>query len=139
MELLEYKCYDCGFLAGRNSYMYVIDENGDRVVCPHPSEVETIREVLKVKVVDEAAWKKVGFNADCICLDCKRKFQLDLGEYKESEDEYDKIIYIGKGARDERKCKYCGSKNVKAAAELVGESCPKCGRGRIEIKHLGIS
>lgn len=44
----EYKCNKCGFSLpmGWGGYIYVQDDNGKRIVCPHPGEGQTVAEVL---------------------------------------------------------------------------------------------
>jgi DNA-directed RNA polymerase subunit RPC12/RpoP len=38
----DYKCDKCGFslTSGWGGYMYVMDQTGKRIVCPHPVEID---------------------------------------------------------------------------------------------------
>ena len=44
----DFKCDKCGFQlpSGWGGYMYVTDQTGKRIVCPHPCEFATVSQVL---------------------------------------------------------------------------------------------
>lgn len=138
-NLCSSKCDKCDFETSVSSggYLYVKDESGKRIVCPHPLEYHTIAEVLKISRDDAFAWlqkeyekiteetkKKIqsntGMNFQYICLDCC------------SENYLDKTV-------DEMKCGKCGSTNLKYVADLVGQTCPKCKEGTVQMIKKGRS
>jgi DNA-directed RNA polymerase subunit RPC12/RpoP len=133
------KCNKCDFetSVSSGSYLYVLDENGKKIICGHPVEDHTIAEVLKVSRDDAFAWilqqydkisaetkKKiddsVGMNYQYICLDCFAESYLDK-------------------KRDEMRCGKCGSANIVYVAELVNKPCPKCKEGIIQMINKGMS
>lgn len=148
-EVNEYKCNKCGFTLPRGwgGYMYVMDEDGKRLPCPHPAESSKIAAVLglkegKVGICYQSKGgfyasvsrllskqeaqkilklfnKRIGFNSHCICLKCLVQFELDIN-------------------KDKRKCPICGSKNIKTELELIGQPCPKCKKGIMEEVKTGI-
>lgn len=138
-NLYSCKCNKCDFETSVSSggYMYVLDKNGKKVICPHPLEHHTIAEVLKISKDDAFAWlqrdyekiseetktlieDKVGMNFQYICLDCLSESFLDP-------------------KREELKCTKCGSSNLKYVADLVNQKCPKCKEGTVEMINKGIS
>lgn len=114
-EINRFTCGRCDFAlpGGWGGYCYVSTAGGERVVCPHPCEAETVAEVTGMSYGDAMAAGRVGFNSDCVCLDCLHQFNLDL-------------------KRDARRCPDCASERVCATLELVGKPCPKCNDGIIE-------
>jgi len=136
----EYKCRKCGFKLPRGwgYYLYVEDDNGERIVCPHPEEGFTIAGVLGVsELAPEVVEKRTGFNSPCVCLDCLHQFRADLGEIgwrpcQSSESIMDWKRPSHREEKDKRECPKCGSKNVKTELELVGQPCPRCKEGVIE-------
>lgn len=138
-NLYSSKCNKCDFETSISSgaSMYVLDESGKKVICPHPLEDYTIAKVLKISKEEAFAWlqkedgkisketkKKIedniGINLQYICLDCYSENFLDK-------------------KRDELKCVKCGSTNLKYVAELVNQRCPKCKEGTIEMISKGMS
>ena len=133
----EYKCDKCRFALpeGWGGYIYVIDDLGERIVCPHPAEDATIRQVLGDDESDEVIKERTGFNSHCVCLKCLRQFDLDLGD-DERANPWPQMC----GAqfrRDERKCPHCESSRVRTAFEMIDQRCPKCKRGKIEMIDTG--
>lgn len=133
------KCTKCDFETSVSSggHIYVLDESGNKVVCPHPIEYHTIANILKISKEDAVAWlqrnyekiseetrKKidhgVGINLQHICMDCYSESFLDR-------------------KRDEMKCNKCGSSNIKYIEDLTSQTCPKCKEGIIEIINKGTS
>ncbi|NLB70306.1 MAG: hypothetical protein GX804_11625 [Lentisphaerae bacterium] len=117
----DYKCDNCGFClpSGWGGYMYVIDDDGKRIVCPHPREFATVAEVLGDDAPPELVELRTGFNSYCLCLECLKKVELDLD-------------------RDLRECPKCTSNNITSLSELVGHSCPKCKEGTIKEIETGM-
>ena len=141
--LNDYKCTKCGFelRKGWGYHFYVEDDNGERILCPHPAEKQFVREVLGVtELVPAVVERRTGFNSHCICLDCLHQFNADLGEGGfspyESLENILKSIKEDKPRRrqqkDKRECPECRSKNVKTELEMVGQPCPMCKEGVIE-------
>ena len=118
----DYKCKICGFEMpfGWGGHIYAENDQGQRIVCPHPIERYYIREVLGENVYDPVKkdYKyrlRSGFNSHCLCLNCLNQFDLDV-------------------EKDDRKCPKCGSTEVHTELEMVGKKCPKCHKGTIEEK-----
>ncbi len=116
----DYKCNLCGFSlpVGWGGYLYAENDQGERIICRHPSEQYTMREVLGENDYDpiHKDYKcrlRTGFNSHCICLNCLNQFDLDL-------------------KKDERQCPKCNSNDVHSELEMVGRECPKCHNGVIE-------
>lgn len=134
----EYKCNKCGysFPRGWGGYMYVIDGSGKRIICPHPAEMHTVSKVLGENASRELIMDKTGFNSDCVCLNCLHQFELDIGDYEIAESW--RYFYGAIRRRDERRCLYCNSVEVRTVFELIDEPCPKCKEGKIEEIITGI-
>jgi DNA-directed RNA polymerase subunit RPC12/RpoP len=116
-----YECDRCDFRlpGGWGGYMYVTDEAGARIVCPHPAEHVTVTKVLGEGAPGKLIRERTGFSSHCVCLDCLHQFDLDL-------------------ERDERGCPQCGSAVVKSLREMIGKPCPKCKRGTVREIRTGI-
>src|SRR5262249_46109340 len=110
-----YACNECDFElpSGWGGYTYAVDNLGRRVVCPHPSEIHTIREVTGLNYTEAREAGRVGFAQHCVCLDCLKQFNLDL-------------------ERDAAVCPECASPRVRSLRDLIGQMCPRCKVGRIE-------
>ena len=160
-----YKCSECAQVLheGWGGYRYVENEQGDRLICPHPGEDDTISDVLglsseefhnSTKLWFQTWWwsknrkkknmevvailkKKTGFNSDCICLDCLKDCVLDLGNAEKSEQSW-RWYYNASIQKDERKCPHCTSKQVRTVFELIGKQCPFCKTGIIVEEFSGI-
>jgi hypothetical protein len=76
--------------------------------------------------------ERIGFNSNCVCLDCLCKFRADLGSAEEYWSPYEPFIFRPKRVKDKRECAKCKSVNVRAEIEMIGESYPKCKQGMIE-------
>ena len=132
-----YKCTNCDLSlpSGWGGYTYVKDDNDNKVVCPHPGESVTIAKVLGLNRNDISGFpwipqvyddkvldlliERTGFNSHCICLNCLNQFDLDVDT-------------------DERICSNCNSDQVKTELEQVGQQCPKCKTGKVEMFETGI-
>jgi len=81
-EIKKYICSYCvySFPTGWGGYMYVEDEKGKRIPYPHPSEFSKVREVLGCFPTKELLNDRTCFNSYCICLDCKNRYEADLGD-----------------------------------------------------------
>lgn len=129
-------CNTCRFeLSWRiPAYVYIEDDAGRRLDCQHPAERFFIQRVMKVSKNNIPAIDRVGCNSPCICLDCAREFELDLGERW--------LIRRACGVTykplDERRCPYCSSENVLTFTELIGRCCPKCREGIIFTEESDI-
>ena len=130
-----YRCTRCAlnFPDGQGGKMYVLDDTGTRVICPHPGEEAEVARVLGVKEralrcpyepsttktakhhhqdVFHLALMRTGFLSDCVCHDCLAQFGLDLQQ-------------------DEKRCPMCCSSEVTAFQDLIGQPCPSCKQGTI--------
>lgn len=117
--------------------MYVEDDGGRRIVCPHPGEGRTVAEVLGDNATRELIEARIGFNSDCICLDCLEQFGLDIGDDEQSKSSW-RYSYGATRRKDQRRCPHCNSHDVKTVFELIGNPCPKCKKGVIEEIVTGI-
>lgn len=109
------------------AYVYIEDDKGRRLDCQHPGERFFIQKVMKASQNNIPAIDRVGCNSPCICLDCGRKFELDLGE----RALIGRIYESTNKPLDERKCLHCTSENVLTFTEFIGSCCPKCREGII--------
>ena len=133
----EYRCNKCGFTlpSGWGGYMYVENDKGERIVCPHPGEIFKVLEILGENVTEELIKERTGFNSYCVCLDCLYQFEADLGDEKVNPW---RLYYGAMREKDKRECPRCKSENVKTVFELIGQVCPKCKKGIIEEIPTGI-
>jgi len=120
--------------------MYVLDDTGQRVICPHPGEYfvaglvlgfsrdEAAAAHLHVDLVKKWWWSPrkrrefeervkllishTGFLTDMVCCDCQSEFSIDL-------------------TRDVRECPTCHSTNVFSVTKMPGKQCPACKLGEI--------
>jgi len=118
--IYRYSCTDCEFTGpdGWGYYMYAVDEDGERVRCPHPGEYAAAEEVLGD--VSEAVFEeRTGFNYHCVCTDCAAQFDRDPD-------------------RDELVCPDCGSEGVELLVDLDGRACPDCGEGEVVAENTGM-
>ncbi|MFC1872495.1 hypothetical protein ACFLYV_02100 [Chloroflexota bacterium] len=109
------------------------DDNGNRVICPHPGESNYVVEVLGKNPSAELVNERTGINSHCLCLECLHQFDANFGEtywtLNESTDD--------RMQKDKRECTKCKSIRVKTEKEMVGEACPKCNEGIIEKIFTG--
>ena len=126
-KIYNYKCDRCSFglPRGWGGCLYVENDKGERITCVHPGEGEIVGSVLGKNPSKELLRKRIGFNSDCICLDCLYQFEADLN----SKGEKDK---------DKRECPKCKSEKVNTVSELVNKTCPKCKKGTIKKIWTGI-
>lgn len=136
-KIYKFKCNQCEFSLPRGwgGYTYVKDDNGKKIICPHPGEHYMIAQVLKINTKDASAWlleefgkispetkklidERTGFDSHCLCLNCLEQFDTDL-------------------KREKRVCPNCRSENVKTEWELKYQPCPKCKKGEIEAEWTG--
>ena len=117
--------------------MYVEDDAGNRIVCPHPEETSTVFHVLGKHASPEKIRVRTGFNSYCVCLSCKEQFELDLGDEEQSESSW-RFFYGATARKDKRMCPHCASQDVKTVIELVGNPCPECKEGVIEEIETGL-
>jgi primosomal protein N' len=131
----EYKCDNCGFKlpTGWGGHTYVEDDEGKRIVCPHPSEYGTIRRVLGENAPPKLVAKRVGYNTYCICLNCLNQFEADFGYEKRT------IFNFFRRGKDRRECPKCKSHKIRTELEIVGKKCPKCKEGKITETMIGES
>ena len=117
--------------------MYVEDDSGRRIPCPHPCEWETVIKVLGKNASKDLVKERIGYNSDCVCLDCLRFSQLDLGDDEKTCLSW-RYYYGAVRQKDQRRCPHCGSPNVKTVVELVDQPCPRCKEGIIRPISTGI-
>lgn len=110
-----YACNQCDFElpSGWGGYTYAVDNQGHRVVCPHPGEFGAVSKVTGLNYTEADAAGRVGFAQYCACLGCLKQFDLDL-------------------KRDAVICPACHGYQVRSLRQLIGQSCPNCKTGLIE-------
>jgi len=135
----KYKCNKCGFLLpeGWGGYAYKEDVKGERMQIPHPAEMWVFFESPGIGKLKEGINETAGFNSDCLCLDCLKLLDLDIGDAEDAKESW-RYFYGAVKRKDERKCFYCNSKNVRTVFELIGKPCPKCKKGIIEEIETGV-
>lgn len=138
-KLFSSVCNLCDFKTSINSggRMYVRDESGDKVVCPHPVEHHTIAKVLGVNTDEVLAWLQHDF--DKLTEETKNKLDASVG----TQFQYVCFDCLAENFIDKKtealQCSECGSENLKYVAELVGAPCPKCHNGVVKMVDRGIS
>ncbi len=143
----KYKCNKCSFSLpeGWGGYAYIENNENKRIPIPHPGEMRVFFEPTRTSIFGNIKPGKrrkgidttTGFNSDCLCLDCLKRLELDIGDAEDSKESW-RYSYGAVMRKDERKCIYCNSKNVKTVFELIGKPCPKCEKGLIEEIETGI-
>lgn len=142
-----YQCNQCksSLPSGWGGYLFVENDEGERVVCKHPGERFTINEVLGTNLIvrilkGRTRKKRLGYASNCLCLDCFHVFYADLADEDSNRSMrgFYKRTSNMVGGKDKRECSKCQSGNVKTTCELVGEPCPKCHVGIIEEIETGI-
>ena len=144
----KYKCNKCGFSLpeGWGGYAYMEDVKGKRMPIPHPDEMRVFFEPMKMSIFGNIKPGKrrkgieeiTGFNSDCLCLDCLRRLELDIGNAEDAKESW-RYSYGAVKKKDERRCIYCNSGDVKTVLELIGKPCPQCKEGTIEEIKTGVS
>lgn len=132
-----FKCNKCDFSlpSGWGGHTYVKDNHGNKVICSHPGEYADVAKVLGIEAssifafpyspwppsdphIAELLKQRTGFYSHCICLKCLNQFDLDI-------------------EKDERKCPECKSSEVKSELEMIGQQCPRCNIGNMEMIETG--
>ncbi|OGF61374.1 MAG: hypothetical protein A2Y62_05735 [Candidatus Fischerbacteria bacterium RBG_13_37_8] len=134
-----YKCKKCDFSMnpGWGGYLYYEDENGERIPFSDTGDPDKIRDLLPDIPQMELIEERIGYNSYCVCLDCLKQFELDIGNEEDNFDS-ERYFYGLVKKKDERKCPHCKSHNVKTSLELVGKKCPKCKEGTFREKWTKI-
>ena len=137
----KYKCNKCKFTLpeGWGGYVYTEREKGKREIIPHPAEMDVFFKPRGFSLFGEFKLRQrkkgiedtTGFNSNCVCFDCLKQFDLDIGDAEEAISSW-RYFYKAIKRKDERKCPYCGSQNVKTVFELIGNICPECKNGIIK-------
>jgi hypothetical protein len=121
MIIYDVQCNSCGFHldSGTGSDVYVTDEKGERIICPHPIEFDTVLRVLGKNATKELIDERTGELQHWLCLSCLSVCELDL-------------------KRDRHECGSCRSTEGKSVMNMIGETCPKCGKGKISLFDTGL-
>lgn len=112
------RCSKCEFILWPRWYMYVTDNAGKRIACPHPNEFRVIYSVLGKNISDEVRKQRTGIKRGYLCMDCLSIIELDRDR--------DKIV-----------CSKCNSSRLAAEDDLIGNACPICKEGTIRIIDTG--
>lgn len=154
-NLVIYSCSNCDFSLGSwESIIYVIKDNGERVICPHPFEylhasIILIQDGHPLGCLSPGAFDKnptfIGGNTKAyniveneLTIEEKMFVRSRTGSMTDCICLDCLINSKFDIARDIRLCNKCGSKNVKTLLEMIGQTCPKCHSGIIEKRDSGI-
>jgi predicted RNA-binding Zn-ribbon protein involved in translation (DUF1610 family) len=124
-KISRFYCPECDFEMPRGwgTYVYVVDDDGRKIVAPHPCEQFVACDVIgcTMKELDENEEYKsrVGVMHYVVCISCAHQFAIDL-------------------KRHLRVCPECGSKSVYNCWEMIGRQCPRCRRAQIVEEDTGI-
>lgn len=99
---------------GWGSYTYAVNDEGVRVPCGHPGELRQIRKITGLDYSEAIDARRAGHARNCVCKECLRQFDLDLEV-------------------DARVCPICHSIQVRTLSELIGQTCPQCKIGVLEV------
>lgn len=124
-KISRFYCPECDFEMPRGwgTYAYVVDNDGKKVVAPHPCEWLVACNVIgctnKELNENEEYQSRCGVMHHVVCIDCVHQFALDL-------------------KRHLRVCPECGSNSVYTCREMVGRLCPQCGKAQVEEEDTGV-
>lgn len=117
-----YECDKCGFCltSGWTDHRYVVNQEGERVICGHPLEYLTINKVLGENAPQWLINEKIGVITHCVCMDCFNKFYIDIEQ-------------------DNHMCPTCLSSHIATYKEIPGKTCPERKDGTIKKNCIAIS
>ena len=125
MLIFALKCDRCAFQVSPTGgrYMYVFDAGGNRVVCPHPLEINTVERVTGMSC--DAASEKglVHYAIQALCLRCAEVFDA---EYKRDE-------------QLDARCPRCGAADARSVLDSAGTRCPQCREGTLQRDDIGVA
>jgi len=121
MVVYDVKCNECGLHldCGTGSIMYATNAEGERIICPHPGEIYTVRSVIGDNASEDEYRERTGHLQKWLCLSCLQTSSLDF-------------------ERDPHICSHCGSASGESVKELIDKPCPGCKVGTIELFDTGI-
>ena len=100
--------------------MYVLDEGGTRVPCPHPSEDDAVLEVTGLSIEMAERRGRIVYVRPYLCVTCGEVGELDR-------------------TRDPERCVACGSASVVAFAAVQEAGCPRCSAPSLTTEAAGVS
>lgn len=151
MQIIAIECPACKFKLPSIYVIYVTDSNGQRLICPHPCEGNTIWEILS----KELNWLQRlthKIPSSMIGIKRRRTFVQKLLGYTDLGVLFDtrtgtlvnlmcfdcNSIFKLDLKRDSRVCPTCNSYRVVETTDLTGKPCPKCKEAIITAKDTGI-
>jgi hypothetical protein len=116
------KCDTCDLHlpTGAGGYMYVLNSAGERIVCPHPLEMNTIERVTGLDWHAARTKGLLGHVSYCVCFACTHQFEVDV-------------------ERDVKQCPKCKALDVRTANASLGAQCPRCHKGSLVEEAVGVS
>ena len=120
-----FECSECQYAleAWSDGNPYYYDTGGKlvvQIIHPDPDTLEVPRQrKIYVYHPSHPKWPIVGNDVRHICLDCGRKFYVDIVGLEEVDDRH-----------VPPPCIRCDGPNVVALWDLQGRTCPKCRRGQ---------
>ena len=116
------KCNRCDLTlpSGAGGYMYVLNAVGERVVCSHPGEWDTIEQVTGLDWYAARQKGLLGHVSYCLCFECTHQLEIDVD-------------------RDVKQCPQCKSLHVRTANACLGGQCPRCHEGLMVEEPIGVS
>ncbi len=120
--IFQIQCRACGFQSSDEVVvtMYVLDDRGTRVICPHPTEDDTVMEVTGLEFEEAEAAGLIRYMRPYLCLTCEAVSTLDRNH-------------------DAIQCQACGSGSLVFFGEVEGRACPRCGAASLEREMVAIS
>ena len=112
--ILNCACDHCGLIPveANARRMYVVDDAGDRRICPHPLEYATVEKHLGANVSDQILRERTGHLEEYFCSNCFHAVAIDPD-------------------RDSLSCSKCSKGSLRRGIEFAGETCPRCRQGTI--------
>lgn len=153
----DYRCDRCGFSlpTGWGGTEYVIDELGERIVCPHPAEQAKAISVISKSIPDfpeqlrqtRTRFYRQHFQVQTwlarlqhrdppvnpwTILDERMGFNSDV-VCRHCLEQFELDV-----KRDSRNCPKCGGLDVRTVGELINGACPDCWLGVIRRIDTGM-
>ena len=125
MLIFALKCDRCAFQVSPTGggYMYVLDADGNRVICPHPLEFTTVERVTGMSWDSAPEKGLVHYAIQALCLRCAEVFDA---EYE-----------AGKPLNAQ--CPKCGVADARSVLDSAGTRCPQCHEGSLRRDDIGVA
>jgi hypothetical protein len=129
-------CDNCRFTlpSGTGRSLFRRDDQGETKIISHPMDIKIIDDLMEGS--PRISIRRLGLITHCVCLDCLKSFDLDLGLREIVFLRPFLILGCLLGRRnlwghDRKKCPACSSKKIAPVWKLLENQCPKCRHGSI--------